>query len=109
MQDLSAMAADSMWATSQHAGNRPSDMSVAMTATGSPSPSVDETAGGVAGTDDVAGQPFVVPAAHARTVLHPGGEPAGASVWRQADGTPWRDAQPDISGGNAPSTDWPQS
>lgn len=51
VQDVSHLAADSMWATNQHGGNRPSDQSVAMSAKGSPSPSVDEA--------DEAAQPFV--------------------------------------------------
>jgi len=61
MEVLSHLAADSMWATNQHSGNRPSDQSAAMTAPGSPSPAVDEGPGGIAGRDDVARQPFVVP------------------------------------------------
>lgn len=73
MEDLSASAANSMWATNQHSGNRPSDQSAAMTAPGSPSPSVDETDGGVAGGDDLARQPFVVPAAYDGRHLVSGG------------------------------------
>lgn len=85
MQDLSSMAADSVWATNQHSGNRPSDTSAAMTAPGSTSPSVDESAGGVANGDDVARQPFVVPAAHARTVVvHPAGTPRSDVQWGQS-------------------------
>jgi hypothetical protein len=59
--DLSHLATDSMWATSGHAGNRPSDPAAAMTAPGSPSPAVDEGPGGIAGGDDVSRQPFVQP------------------------------------------------
>lgn len=55
MQDLSHLAADSLWITNQHSGNRPSDNSGAMTAPGTPSPSVDEA--------DVVRQPIVQPAA----------------------------------------------
>lgn len=50
----SDLATEGMWATNQHAGNRPSDNSAALTAPGSPSPSVD--------AGDEAPQPFVQPA-----------------------------------------------
>lgn len=64
VEDLSHLAADSLWPTSQHAGNRPSANS-AMTAPGTASPAVD--------TGDITGEPFVVPEDHQRTTIVSGG------------------------------------
>jgi hypothetical protein len=97
VQDLSHLAENSIWATSQHSGNRPSDNSTAMTAPGTPSPAVD--------TGDVSPQPFVQPAGHERTTVTDGNEPTNSTPYNRADGTPWTetDVSDDIiTGGSRP-------
>ena len=88
MQNLSGLAVNSMWITSQEGGNLTHDNSGAMTAPGSapatPMPPAVQQA-----------DPVVRPADHARTVLVPdgprGGQPSPVP-WTQADGSPWMSA-----------------
>jgi hypothetical protein len=97
--------------TSQAAGNKPSDLSAAMTAPGSPSGSVDEVNGGLSGEGDLLARPFArlsVPM-HERTVVNPEASPRTPNPWRHADGTDWVQASPDVSAGQASSDRWPQS
>jgi hypothetical protein len=89
-QDLSHLAQNSLWATNQHSGNRPSDPAVAHTAPGTPSPSVDEA--------DVSPQPFVQPVDHQRSVVTDGqdaGLSGGRPVLKMGQ---WND----MGGGGAP-------
>lgn len=94
MQDLSNLFPDGPVAalvpSNQHSGNRPSDQSAAQSAQGSPSPSVDEGPGGVAGGDDVARPPFASAADHARSVITDGNEPPNPTPYtRDDDGSGW--------------------
>lgn len=86
MQNLSGLAVNSMWITSQEGGNLTHDNSGAMTAPGSapatPMPPAVQQA-----------DPVVHPLDHARTVLTPGNDaPAQQVPWTQADGSPWMSA-----------------
>jgi hypothetical protein len=100
MENLSHLAQDSVWSTSQHAGNRPSDASVAMTAPGSASPSVDESATSPAGGGgDISDQPFVKSTSYDTPVLiGPGGSKRTADradrgdPYSEDDGAGWHRA-----------------
>jgi hypothetical protein len=73
--DLSDLAADSVWATSQHAGTT-SDRSAALAAPGTPSPGADP-----------APEPFVRPIdrrAQQLTTDGQDGEPVGPIAWTRA-------------------------
>ena len=71
MQDLSALAENSLWVTSQHGGTT-SDRSTAFAAPGTPSPGAD-----------VAQEPFVRPADHERQTLKDGSEPPDPSPFTE--------------------------
>ena len=104
MDDLSHLADNSMWATSQHAGNRPSDASSAMTAPGTASPSVDESDDSPAGGGgDVDMQPFVQTTDYHTPVLR---GPDGSHV--HPDNADRSDPYTEESGGwkSAPKPSW---
>lgn len=78
MQDLSSLAADSMWPTSQSAGNRSARPDAAMTAPGS-APVDRELA------EQLRADPAVEMTPHARTVIVHGG--ARPDPWVSCDDT----------------------
>jgi hypothetical protein len=85
MQNLSGLAVNSMWVTSQEGGNLVHDNSGAMTAPGSrpvtPMPPVADQP-----------DPTVTPLQHDRVVTarpHQAHQPA---PWTASDGTPWKQA-----------------
>lgn len=88
--DLSHLAQNSLWVTSQLSGGRPADSSAAFAPPGSPSLGADQV--------DVDQQPFTVPIVHERTVLEDGndtGLDGGRPVLRTGG---WND----MGGGPAP-------
>lgn len=76
--------------SSQHAGNRPSDLSATLTAPGSPSQSVSEEYGGISGEGDVIEEPPFSTSQHPDvSVTHPHDAPPstypnGGSRWVRA-------------------------
>src|SRR5947209_1525927 len=82
MQDLSYLAENSPWPTSQLSGGRPADPSVAHTAPGSSSAGADE--------DDLDQQPLTVPAVHERTTLNDGNEAPNPHRFTEDGGDAWR-------------------
>jgi hypothetical protein len=78
VKDLSDLAADSIWATSQLSGGRPADPAAAMTAPGTPSLGADQM--------DVDPQPFVRPIdrrAEQLTTDGQDGTPVGPIQWKR--------------------------
>lgn len=100
MEDLSHLSANSMWATSEHAGNTCSDQKDAMTAPGSPSE-------GIQPKDINRAEQVVMPPKKDRpTVTHASESSAPDSTWVHANGKAYNG--PELSGGRAIDNYWTQ-
>jgi hypothetical protein len=104
VQDLSSMAANGPWITSQAAGNMQSSNQQAMSGPGTQpvDPLPDRTH---------QGNPTVTPLDHPRSVLVPSGPRGGAPSpvpWTSADGSAWTSAADDeyLPGLQAGRGDW---
>lgn len=103
METLSHLAANSVWATSQHAGNTASDQSDAMTAPGSPSQ-------GIQAGDIHTDEPAVIPPRRDRTVVTSSySAPRNPSPWHRADGTEWERVTDESAPGDADAGPWEQT
>lgn len=108
MEDLSGQLpggpVNALVPTSQSDGGEPHDNSHAMTAPGM-APPLEVVR--IPGETDTHPAPDVSAIGHDRTTVQPEGT-RDVSPWRGADGGPWVDASPDISGGNARPGPWGQ-